>query len=794
MTRFHLLQRFCRRGSRRDTRHSDVANGVWNRVIRAESTACSSAAATSASSTGGCSTIRINGCDGGAGLIGGSGPSRWDHRHQAGLLGSIRFDLLPRVESSDRESCHEPSTATSADPRQHRTASLIPSASCAASSTLEGPFPWNEATAEFSAPQFRFSAPPPFSASSASPLPPFRSAASPSSPPHLAFFRSASATSAFLPGSFAFSAAGFHSSATSANGAAIGGASGSNTSDESSSQNAASESVLSDVPLPSGADVSGAVLGDGAADVISAATSDLGVTVGSELAAAAAHCSAPIAALQQLIGAVHDVAGLPWWLSIAAATVGIRLILLPAFVYQVRSTVKMALIKPEMERLLNKVKAAVSRSALLLLSPPTSLLLSPPSSLFSPLSSSPPPLLLPISLPPLLRNALIKPRPVFLPNPLLITLITLITSCITGGYDTEAVAHYNGKMQALLKNLCFSSFPRQITIATPHLRTPSSHPYHLRHNTTPFAPLLGIFLQAPIFIGFYFAITGMAEHMPSFATGGAFWFTDLSTPDPTYLLPLMSSAGILAAVELNAAEGMEGAPNAAQMKWFMRGLAVTMVPLTVTFPKLKKQLSQTAIGVGAAGTLYCFLGISIQTAISYGIGSAASCLYLLLLFNDTDTIAPEDLPPAFLIDRNKPKRKGLVDSLATVDSPQKLLQGAQLALSSRRLAVPAALVLLWAFSVQFSGSDPNSLHIECLLVPAALVLLWAFSVQFSGSDPNSLHIESSAHCLLVLCSPSARPLLALCSPSARPLLALCSSSACPLLVLCSSPARPLLAF
>ncbi|CAI5477676.1 unnamed protein product [Closterium sp. Yama58-4] len=653
------------------------------------------------------------------------------------LIGFLYLTNPPRLE--------ELIIATSADPRQHRAASPISSASCAASPALEGPSPWNKASAGFSAPR--------------------------------------------APGSFVFGAAGFHSSAASANGAAIGGASGASTSGEGS------ESVLSDAPLSSGADVSGAVLGDGAADVISAATSDVGVTVGSELAAAAAHCSAPIAALQQLIGAVHDVAGLPWWLSIAAATVGIRLILLPAFIYQVRSTVKMALIKPEMERLLNKVKAA--------------------------------------------------------------------------GYDTEAVAHYNGKMQALLK----------------------------KHNTTPFAPLLGIFLQAPIFIGFYFAITGMAEHMPSFATGGAFWFTDLTTPDPTYLLPLMSSAGILAAVELNAAEGMEGAPNAAQMKWFMRGLAVTMVPLTVTFPKavfcywittnafslvqglafkrpgvrkalgiptikpppsnapagiaslglpgatpqvfvrsrrlikkhslrrdpfyearksrlvdfslpaasavqhyslqlrlsaspslqcsrrrpssmsrlsivtcqlggpneggepvvarpfeaetearaqarlaasdpnrryqemmkrreesrqqtmreygdLKKQLSQTAIGVGAAGTLYCFLGISIQTAISYGIGSAASCLYLLLLFNDADTITPQDLPPAFLIDRSKPKRKGLVDSLATVDSPQKLLQGAQLALSSRRLLVPAALVLLWAFSVQFSGSDPNSLHIE----------------------------------------------------------------------------------
>ncbi|CAI5473846.1 unnamed protein product [Closterium sp. Yama58-4] len=275
------------------------------------------------------------------------------------LIGFLYLTNPPRLE--------ELITATSAGPRQHRTASLISSASCAASSALEGPSPWNKASAEYSVPRFHFSAPPPFSASSASPLPPFGSAASSSAPARLAFFRSASATSAVprtAPESFAFAAAGFHSSAAFANGAAVGGASGASTSDESTSQNAASESVLSDAPLTSGADVSGAVLGDGAADVISAATSDVGVTVGSELAAAAAHCSAPIAALQQLIGAVHDVAGLPWWLSIAAATVGIRLILLPAFVYQVRSTVKMA---PEMERLLNKVKAAVSRSAPLFL-------------------------------------------------------------------------------------------------------------------------------------------------------------------------------------------------------------------------------------------------------------------------------------------------------------------------------------------------------------------------------------------------------------------------------------------
>ncbi|GJP56531.1 hypothetical protein CLOM_g15595 [Closterium sp. NIES-68] len=539
MTRFQLLQRLCRRGSRRDIRHGGETVGVWNRVIRSESTACAGGAgSTSASSAGfrsGCSTTRINGCDDGVGLFGGSGPSGWDRWYRVGVASTIRSDSFFSVGCRDRE-WEETSAAELDNPRQQQIADRDRSDSNAASpdvlarqllglpvvpKSVLGFSPSDsdgepDATSAFQSspsPHFRFSALP-SSASPVSPPAPFRFASSPSASPHPVPFRSAPftspLTSAHPSGGFrsashgagfhsshgasrnlAFSAAGFHSSALYPNSEASGASRGpSDINDGSGSYNTSGsqistsgESFLTDVLPPSGADVSGAVLGEGAAGVIGAATSDVGVTLASELAAAAAHCSAPIAMLQQLIGAVHDVAGLPWWLSIAAATVGIRLVLLPAFIYQVRSTVKMALIKPEMERLLNKVKAA--------------------------------------------------------------------------GYDTDAVTHYNGKMQALLK----------------------------KHNTTPFAPLLGIFLQAPVFIAFYFAITGMAEHMPSFATGGALWFTDLTTPDPLYLLPLISSAGILAAVELNAAEGMEGAPNAAQMKWFMRGLAVTMVPLTVTFPK-----------------------------------------------------------------------------------------------------------------------------------------------------------------------------------------------------------------
>ncbi|CAM6023113.1 unnamed protein product [Sphagnum balticum] len=51
----------------------------------------------------------------------------------------------------------------------------------------------------------------------------------------------------------------------------------------------------------------------------------------------------------------------------------------------------------------------------------------------------------------------------------------------------------------------------------------------------PFTPLMGSFLQAPIFISFFFAIRNMAEKVPSFKEGGALWFTDLTTPSSFFI-------------------------------------------------------------------------------------------------------------------------------------------------------------------------------------------------------------------------------------------------------------------
>ncbi|KAI5557597.1 hypothetical protein BDE02_18G114600 [Populus trichocarpa] len=105
------------------------------------------------------------------------------------------------------------------------------------------------------------------------------------------------------------------------------------------------------------------------------------------------------------------------------------------------------------------------------------------------------------------------------------------------------------------------------------------------HGVSPFTPLKGLFIQAPVFISFFLAITNMAEKVPSFKSGGAFWFVDLTTADDLYIFPVLTALTFLITVECNTQEGMEGNPAAGTMKNVSRALAAASVPLTMSFPK-----------------------------------------------------------------------------------------------------------------------------------------------------------------------------------------------------------------
>ncbi|KAJ6381176.1 hypothetical protein OIU77_029961 [Salix suchowensis] len=105
------------------------------------------------------------------------------------------------------------------------------------------------------------------------------------------------------------------------------------------------------------------------------------------------------------------------------------------------------------------------------------------------------------------------------------------------------------------------------------------------HGVSPFTPLKGLFIQGPVFVSFFLAISNMAEKVPSFKSGGAYWFVDLTTPDGLYICPVLTALTFLITVECNSQEGMEGNNAAGTMKNVSRALAVASVPLTMNFPK-----------------------------------------------------------------------------------------------------------------------------------------------------------------------------------------------------------------
>nr|KJB19000.1 hypothetical protein B456_003G080300 [Gossypium raimondii] len=145
------------------------------------------------------------------------------------------------------------------------------------------------------------------------------------------------------------------------------------------------------------------------------------------------------------------------------------------------------------------------------------------------------------------------------------------------GMDPQAVAEGQNEMQKLFKE----------------------------YGVTPFTPLKGFFIQMPIFISFFLGISNMAEKMPSFKSGGAFWFIDLSTPDGLCIFPVLTALTFWITVECNMLEGTEGNPSSGTTKNVARVFAALSVPLTMNFSK----------------AIFCYWITSNVFSLAYGLGS-----------------------------------------------------------------------------------------------------------------------------------------------------------------------------
>ena len=93
-------------------------------------------------------------------------------------------------------------------------------------------------------------------------------------------------------------------------------------------------------------------------------------------------------------------------------------------------------------------------------------------------------------------------------------------------------------------------------------------------------------VQIPLFMSMFFGLQKMPRLFPEeLSNGGILWFTDLTVPDPTYALPIISAGSFLASIEMNKAQTMASNPQQGMiMTNVFRVLAVLIVPMTIHFP------------------------------------------------------------------------------------------------------------------------------------------------------------------------------------------------------------------
>ncbi|KAH6821521.1 hypothetical protein C2S53_019101 [Perilla frutescens var. hirtella] len=103
----------------------------------------------------------------------------------------------------------------------------------------------------------------------------------------------------------------------------------------------------------------------------------------------------------------------------------------------------------------------------------------------------------------------------------------------------------------------------------------------LKYGINPFTNLASHLTQYTAVFFLFSAIVNMTEKVESFKEGGAFWFTDLTTPDAMYILPLLTAFTSWRAMECNADAGLSHISRSGVLGIF----AALTIPLAASAPK-----------------------------------------------------------------------------------------------------------------------------------------------------------------------------------------------------------------
>ncbi|XP_009635343.1 cytochrome c oxidase assembly protein COX18, mitochondrial [Egretta garzetta] len=113
---------------------------------------------------------------------------------------------------------------------------------------------------------------------------------------------------------------------------------------------------------------------------------------------------------------------------------------------------------------------------------------------------------------------------------------------------------------------------------------------YIRDNCHPFKATLLVWVQVPMWVCVSLALrncsvgatdSGVQEEL---SAGGALWFTDLTAPDSTWILPVALGLVNLLIVEIFASQKMEVSRFQKLATNFFRVVSVVMIPVAATVP------------------------------------------------------------------------------------------------------------------------------------------------------------------------------------------------------------------
>jgi len=221
-------------------------------------------------------------------------------------------------------------------------------------------------------------------------------------------------------------------------------------------------------------------------------------------------------------------------------------------------------------------------------------------------------------------------------TPYWLAIIGLTMAIRTAILPLAITAHRNGeKMKACqpeltaLKKRLMAKGGAQNTEAAAEYREQTALVFK-KHGTNPAKALVMPIVQIPVFITFFFALRDLSAHAPGLENGGILWFTNLASPDPLYITPLISALTLWATIELPAMYSTVQQPAA--VKWVGRVMAPLLFVIGMNFDQAVHMYWATSNFYSMAQT-YAFHRPSVRKMLG---------LKAVVAEKEAPTIATED--------------------------------------------------------------------------------------------------------------------------------------------------------